>query len=380
MKAWTFQDHRQKQKLGEKKCPWSVGWYAPSGRKRSKQIGSKSMAEKFRRKKEGELAAGLCRVGPEHVAWARFRREYEETIMPKWRSEESRLDARHALNIFERLVKPKRVDAIDEHILDVFVAKRLKMRGKKRGDTVAPATVGKDLRTIRAALGQAKRWKYLANVPQVPEVDGFQRDKPFVTEKHFAAMMEHCDSARLPADQHFTAAVFWRALLGLAMVTGMRKSAILALLWEDVDLGAGVALSGARDNKGKRDQRHNISPVTGLLADLYAVRKLGERRVFPWNYSDVSMQRNFARIQNAAGIHLPCREDHEHTPACHRYGFHSFRYSFAQHNEHLTHEQLQEQMGHRSGTTTDGYIDYGKRQRAAEVEVFVPKVLKVAAG
>ena len=55
MKAWTFQDYTQKKKLGDK-CPWSVGWIDPQGRKRSKNIGSKSMADKFRRKKEGELA------------------------------------------------------------------------------------------------------------------------------------------------------------------------------------------------------------------------------------------------------------------------------------------------------------------------------------
>jgi hypothetical protein len=43
MNAWLFQDHRQKQKLGDK-CPWSVGWVDPDGKRKSKKIGSKSMA------------------------------------------------------------------------------------------------------------------------------------------------------------------------------------------------------------------------------------------------------------------------------------------------------------------------------------------------
>ena len=59
MKAWLFQDHRQKQNMGAQKCPWSVGWIDPEGKRKSKRIGSKSMAEKYRRKIEGELAAGL---------------------------------------------------------------------------------------------------------------------------------------------------------------------------------------------------------------------------------------------------------------------------------------------------------------------------------
>ena len=50
MKAWLFQDTRQKQKLGDK-CPWSVGWFE-DGRKRSKKVGCRSMAEKFAQKIE----------------------------------------------------------------------------------------------------------------------------------------------------------------------------------------------------------------------------------------------------------------------------------------------------------------------------------------
>ena len=68
MRAWLFQDSRQKQKLGDK-APWSVGWIDPEGHRRSQRVGSRSMAEKFARKKEGELAAGLCQSGPQRVTW-----------------------------------------------------------------------------------------------------------------------------------------------------------------------------------------------------------------------------------------------------------------------------------------------------------------------
>ena len=37
MKAWLFQDNRQKAKLGDK-CPWSVGWFDRTAR--SDQDGS----------------------------------------------------------------------------------------------------------------------------------------------------------------------------------------------------------------------------------------------------------------------------------------------------------------------------------------------------
>lgn len=258
MRAWTFQDTRQKHGA---KTPWSVGWFDPEGRKRSKRIGSKSMAEKFRRKKEGELAAGVCRSGPEQVSWEKFRSEYEETVMPKWRSEHSRYLAGRSFDLFEKLIAPKYVSRVDEKALDTFVAKRLKMRGKKKGDTVSAETVKKELRTIRAALTYAVRWRYLAIVPAKPEVDGYGKDKLFVTEKHFDAIMRHCNAARLPQDLNCSPTDFWQVLLATAWVTGMRRSALLAILWDDVDLEAGIIVSRYRENKAKRDQRHQIGPI-----------------------------------------------------------------------------------------------------------------------
>src|SRR4051812_23470114 len=79
MNAWLFQDRKQKAKLGDK-CPWSVGWYDPEGRRRSKTIGAKSRAETFRRKTEGQLAAGTYE-SDSRASWADFRKEFEQRGM-----------------------------------------------------------------------------------------------------------------------------------------------------------------------------------------------------------------------------------------------------------------------------------------------------------
>lgn len=76
-----------------------------------------------------------------------------------------------------------------------------------------------------------------------------KNDKSFVTESHFNAILPKCDTARLPRDQHFTAAEFWQALLATAWVTGMRRGALLSLLWEGVNLSDAIAVSRHRDNK-----------------------------------------------------------------------------------------------------------------------------------
>ena len=78
-------------------------------------------------------------------------------------------------------------------------------------------------------------------------------------------------------------------------------SALLSLLWEDVDLKAAVALSRNRHNKQKKDQHHKIKAVAGLLAELYAVRKPEDSRVFAWNHDAKQLDNDLHRIQEAAG-------------------------------------------------------------------------------
>jgi len=80
------------------------------------------------------------------------------------------------------------------------------------------------------------------------------------------------------------------------MVTGMRRGAMLRLRWDDVDLAAGTALSRAEDNKGKRDQRHTIDAVAHLLGELHRLRRPGDVRVFGWNRSTRTLNRELARV------------------------------------------------------------------------------------
>ena len=141
MKAWLFQDTRQKQKLGDK-APWSVGWFDPDGKKRSKRIGCHSLAEKFARKIEGQLAAGTYE-GDSRKRWAQFTEEYTQkvvSLMPP----QTREVVMQALNQFEKTAHPAKVAAIRTTTVDGFIAKRRQDRGRKPGSKVSPATINKE--------------------------------------------------------------------------------------------------------------------------------------------------------------------------------------------------------------------------------------------
>ena len=83
----------------------------------------------------------------------------------------------------------------------------------------------------------------------------------------------------------------------------------------------------------------------------------------------------FTELQTLAGIDLHCEEDHQHTKACHVYGFHDFKRAFATNNAStLSSAQLQRLMKHSEFSTTQGYIDYAKVM-TERPNVFVPDVL-----
>ncbi len=211
MKAWLFQDHRQKQKLGEAKAPWSVGWIDPEGRRKSKRIGLKSAAVKYLRKVEGQLAAGVYE-SVSQKPWPEFRKEFESKIASGM--EPSTRDATlNSLNIFQRIVKPARISRITAADIDQFVSMRRAERGQKRGSTISPATVNRDLRHIKSTLRIAHDWGYLPVVPRIRMVKEPSKLARYVTAEHFEAIYKACEVARLPQGLPYPASDWWRAML-----------------------------------------------------------------------------------------------------------------------------------------------------------------------
>jgi integrase len=100
------------------------------------------------------------------------------------------------------------------------------------------------------------------------------------------------------------------------------------------------------------------------------------RHPLKWPHDIRKLRTEFGRIQQAAGIHLDCPDKHEHTPACHVYGFHDFRRAFATVNApRLKPETLQKLMRHKSYKTTLGYINLANQLEEAIESMPVPKVV-----
>ncbi len=374
MKAWTFQDSRQKKNLGAK-APWSVGWLDPEGRRKSKRVGLKSAAVKYQRRIEGELAAGTYQH-ESRKQWSDFRKEFEEKIAAGMEPS-TRYATLSALDTFERITRPARVSAIGTPLVDAFVAKRRTQRGLKKDSKVSPATVNKELRHVKATLRIAHEWGYLPKVPKIRMLKEPQKLVRYVTAEHFAALYNACDAAQLPRGLPYSAGVWWRSLLTFTYMTGWRIGEPLSLLRDDLDLEKGHAITRHGDNKGKRDELVPLHPVVVEHMEQLAAF---DPVVFPWHHSRRRLYAEFERIHRAAGIHLPCNEKHEHTDSCYCYGFHDLRRAFATVNaETLSADALQSLMRHKSYTTTQRYINMAHQLNRSVEGLHVPDVLRAVA-
>jgi integrase len=262
--------------------------------------------------------------------------------------------------------------------VDDFIAARRKEPGKKAGSILSPASINHDLRDVKAALRVATEWGYLPRLPKFRMEKEPKKLPTYVTGEHFAAMYGACNHARMPAGLPYPAADWWRAILVMGYMTGWRISDMLALRREDLDLEAATAVTRAADNKGKRDERVKLHPVV-----VDHLRKLAAfaQTVFPWNHDRRTLQTEFARLQERAGVHLPCSGKHRHSRFCHVYGFHDLRRAFATMNaDKLSPDALQTLMRHRSYQTTQVYINMARQMDAAVASLHVPEVLKKGMG
>ena len=366
MRAWLFQDTKQRKKLGSK-CPWPVGWYTPKGKKRSKKVGAKSMAEKYRRKVQSELAVGLYE-DRKRTKWADFRSQFKE-VMQDSKAAGTVDEYERALDAYQRLMKPGYIDSIKTADVDRFIAKRRRDRQRGKSENgekpeLSPASVNKDLRGLKVAFRKACQWGMLPALPVITMLREPERDPQFVDDETFAKLYKACDTMTRPAGKHFDAADWWKAIITFAYLTGWRIGEILSIRREDIDFEGGSAFVPADKTKGKRDARIELHPV--ILDHLKVVIGF-DPLVFSWPHHERTLWSDFAKLKESAGVDFDG-------------AFHRFRFGFANANvDKLGEDVLQRLMRHQALSTTRNYINSAVRmKRAGTAErLHVPDVLKV---
>ena len=365
--AWVGQDSKQVAKYGTDRASHYVYWIDPDGRDRCKSCGpgkeGLKLANQFQRQVEAELLTGTYQTNLKK-SWEEFRAEYDAKVVTGL-AQRTREEVKAALDHFERIINPKRVSAIKTSMIDGYRSKRRADRGKQPGSLASAATINKSLRHLRAALNKAKKWGYLAEVPEFEMERAPKKLPKDMTPDHFAALYRVCDQAAEPTGFAFPPSDWWRALLVTIHMAGRRIGAMLALQRADLDLDGARLLSQAEDNKGKRDQWVPLHPVA--IEHLRKLRGFHDK-VFPWMLDKNALYDELHRLEKLAGVP--------------NYGFHSLKRAFCTRNAgRIPRSAMQFMAEHASYQTTEEYyINPVSEIEEAVERLYVPEFLRKATG
>lgn len=229
---------------------------------------------------------------------------------------------RDALAWWRKLTGDPPLRSIDEWTTSSFVAELLRQPGRKRS-TISVATVRKHCASIDSLLAFAgprtRDRKGMKNRDLVklsprcdkPRPDFAPPDGDF-TLAEVQAMFAAANVMRSPQVKGVEPAAWWRALLTVAVHTGLRIGQLMRIEYSDVSPPWLQVRSSC--SKGRRGKRQYLSAAA--LEQIEAIRT-NRKRIFEfpnWERNPRWAQELLKRLAKAAGI-----------PESRRFGFHGFR-------------------------------------------------------
>src|SRR6476620_10388473 len=108
MRVRIFQVSRERERLGPRKCPWSIEWRDPADdKKKSETVGSRKDAEKAADKKRSELVDRKHGLVVDETPWSEFVTKYKaEYVATELTSERSRVEVVRVIDRFTKLMQP----------------------------------------------------------------------------------------------------------------------------------------------------------------------------------------------------------------------------------------------------------------------------------
>jgi integrase len=232
----------------------------------------------------------------------------------------------------ERILRVHLIPAFGDLLLAEIGPEAIeRYKADKLRENLNPKTVNNHLTVLRRALGVAREWGFLQQVPRVKQLRVARPEFRFLS---FADADRLVDAAE--AGQ-------WRTMILLALRTGLRISELCALRWEDVDLPNGRLMVRRAVVSGKvgtpKSNRPREIPLCREALD--ALRGLNHRRgLLVFCKDDGGM---LTRAGSKWPIYSACRR-----AGLKRLSWHVLRHSFASHlvMRGAPLKAVQELMGH----------------------------------
>lgn len=272
---------------------------------------------------------------PQNIEWSELVKRFLDQKRANGDAGSTIRRAEGYFKVVDRVMGVRMASEWSAELLESFKLKRLR-EGR------APATINKEVESIRAALRRARRWGFIA--PSAEDLEDVRKVKKSGKRAFY---FTDIDANRLIA----AARPMWRIAILLGLRAGLRRSEVLNLLWEDLDFVRREVRVVDRPGARTKNRKSRVLPMDeGLAAALFAWKAVaGELpRVVPWrNLTDggkSDFSREFKRLLNR--LEFP-------KGAC----FHSLRHTFATNltKANVSPFKIASMLGHHSPVVTADY-------------------------
>lgn len=263
-----------------------VGWYDEHGKRHSKAIPNKALAEKYRQRLEIMMNQEVYQttVG---TSWETALSEYLNFSKNVKRSTpETIRSITHTLKTFESLQGPVRSDKLSTRIIEDYFA--------KRNPTVSPATANKDIRNLRTFHNFLRKRYYNNQDIDWPKQKEPKKDVVSLTPEQVFTLLSACYEVVLMNNNKQSSNDSWFLRILLAVTSGLRKEDIEHLTFDDIDLDAKTCRTFSQKTQKSRN-RYELHPV--------AVEALRRRQqVSDTLFDDKFTSGKWKRIRIKAGL------------------------------------------------------------------------------
>ena len=255
-KVWIYKRKRIKG--------WWVGWYE-SGKRKTKALPSKALAEHFRKIKYAQLNSDVF-TGTVSVDWPQMRIDYLHSKKVAGYVEDSIYEVALTLRHFERLIRRCNSKQITQNTIDKFIL--------ERGKEVIRSTLNKDIRNLRAFINWCKKNRYVNGEIEIRELKEDERPVKSLSNTQIKKLLS-------TSKRHKTL----RMRILLALGTGLRLGDIDSIKVSDIDFENSSVTTKSKKTRKSMGSRPVPVPIMAELKKYVSGLDAGQEKIFNDNFS-----------------------------------------------------------------------------------------------
>ena len=241
-----------------------MGWYE-SGKRKTKALPTKALAEHFRKIKYAQLNSDVF-TGTVTVNWNQIRDEYMHSKKVAGYVDDSIYEAALTLRHFERIIGKCNSKQITQNAIDKYIL--------ERGKEVIRSTLNKDIRNLRAFVRWCRKNRYVNGEIEFKELKEDEKPVKSLSNTQIKKVI-------LASKRHNTLKM--RILLALG--TGLRLGDIDSIMVSDIDFENNSVTTKSQKTRKSMGSRPVPVPIMAELKKYVSGLDAEQENIFNDNFS-----------------------------------------------------------------------------------------------